>query len=63
MCGFERFVRLDEARTRDEGGAGLGLAVVAATVERLGGSVEMGDSPSGGARVTVRLPDATPSDP
>ena len=53
---FERFVRLDEARTRDAGGSGLGLAIVAEVVAAHGGSVVLGDSPLGGARATVRLP-------
>jgi signal transduction histidine kinase len=53
---FERFTRLEEARTRDRGGAGLGLAVVAETVRSLGGTVAVGDSPHGGARFTVTLP-------
>jgi signal transduction histidine kinase len=53
---FERFTRLDEARTRDEGGAGLGLAVVASIVDRSGGTVAVGDSDLGGARFTVVWP-------
>lgn len=53
---FERFARLDEARSRDHGGAGLGLAVVEHIVTRHGGSVTIGDAPLGGARVTLRLP-------
>ena len=53
---FERFVRLDQARTRDRGGAGLGLAVAAAVVSAHGGSIEVGERPSGGARFEVRLP-------
>lgn len=53
---FERFVRLDEARHRDGGGAGLGLAVVRSTVVKLGGTVSVLDSPFGGARFLVRLP-------
>lgn len=53
---FERFVRLDEARSRDQGGAGLGLAVVRSTVERSRGTVEVSDAPTGGARFEVRWP-------
>ncbi|MGA9278590.1 ATP-binding protein [Ilumatobacter sp.] len=50
---FERFVRLDDARTRDAGGAGLGLAVVRGIAERSGGTVRVDTSPLGGARFTV----------
>jgi signal transduction histidine kinase len=53
---FERFVRLDDARSRDAGGAGLGLAVVEAAVTASGGDVTIGDAPIGGARFTLRLP-------
>jgi signal transduction histidine kinase len=53
---FERFVRLDAARERDRGGAGLGLAVVATVVGGCGGSVEVDDSELGGARFTITLP-------
>lgn len=53
---FERFVRLDAARARDAGGSGLGLAIVAELVAAHGGTVVIGDSPLGGARVEVRLP-------
>jgi signal transduction histidine kinase len=55
---FDRFVRLDDARARDEGGSGLGLAIVRKIVDSIGGSVEIADSPSGGAQFTVRLPKA-----
>ncbi len=53
---FDRFVRLDEARDRERGGAGLGLAIVAEVVRTHGGEVEIGESPTGGARVMLRLP-------
>ncbi|HET8658167.1 MAG TPA: ATP-binding protein [Micromonosporaceae bacterium] len=53
---FERFVRLDEARTRTGGGSGLGLAIVAEIVGAHGGTAVAADAPLGGARMTVRLP-------
>lgn len=55
---FERFVRLDEARVRDDGGAGLGLAVVATVINAAGGTVGVDDSDLGGARFTASLPAA-----
>ena len=48
-----RFVRLDEGRARDGGGAGLGLAVAADVVAAHGGTLHIADSPLGGARVTL----------
>jgi signal transduction histidine kinase len=53
---FERFTRLDEARSRDDGGVGLGLAIVRALALRRGWTVEIADAPGGGARVTVAVP-------
>ena len=53
---FDRFVRLDDARDRDSGGAGLGLAIVREVVTTHGGSVSIADSLLGGARVAVSLP-------
>jgi signal transduction histidine kinase len=53
---FERFVRLDEARTRDTGGSGLGLAIVAEIAKAHGGTVRAGSSPEGWTRFTVDLP-------
>jgi signal transduction histidine kinase len=53
---FDRFVR-SGTRSRIEGGAGLGLAIVAASAEAMGGTVRAANGrPLGGARVTVRIP-------
>ncbi|MFI9027011.1 ATP-binding protein [Streptomyces sp. NPDC053560] len=49
---FERFVRLDDARSRDEGGAGLGLAIARDIAERHGGALEVRE----GAAFELRLP-------
>lgn len=56
---FDRFVRLDGARARDAGGSGLGLAIVAQLAAAHGGLVLVHESPLGGARLEVRLPDAS----
>lgn len=55
---FERFVRLDGARTRGRGGTGLGLAIVRAVALRHGGTARVEDRDDGtaGARLVVRLP-------
>ncbi|HLN16389.1 MAG TPA: HAMP domain-containing sensor histidine kinase [Acidimicrobiales bacterium] len=62
---FEPFFRTDTSRNRATGGAGLGLAIVAAIVEGHGGSVGVGERPGGGARFWVHLPrgPARPPDP
>ncbi|MCU1692896.1 MAG: cph1 3 [Frankiales bacterium] len=51
---FELFTRAPNAG--EVGGTGIGLATVARTVEALGGSVRLSDTPGGGLTVTVRLP-------
>jgi 8-oxo-dGTP diphosphatase len=58
---FERFHRVQEDRDRGTGGAGLGLALVAETVRRYGGTVRVGAAPDGGARFEVRWPVGRPS--
>ena len=50
---FERFVRLDEARDRDQGGSGLGLAIVRELVRRHGGNVTATRAPDGWCRFLV----------
>jgi len=59
---FDRFARLDEARTTDRGGAGLGLAIVASVAAAHGGGAEAGDSHLGGARLSMWLPLRGPKD-
>lgn len=53
---FERFTRLDDARTRSTGGYGLGLAIVADVAGAHGGTATVADAPLGGARVVLTLP-------
>jgi signal transduction histidine kinase len=53
---FERFTRLDEARDRAHGGAGLGLAIARDITHHLRGAIEVERSPLGGARFIVTFP-------
>ncbi|KPI29693.1 sensor histidine kinase [Streptomyces sp. NPDC054962] len=53
---FERFVRLDDARGRDDGGAGLGLAIARDVAVRHGGTLTVRRTPTGGALFELRLP-------
>lgn len=55
---FQPFVRLDAARARDTGGAGLGLAIARSIVTGHGGSIDVRTSPGAGSTFTVRLPRA-----
>jgi two-component system OmpR family sensor kinase len=55
---FERFYRADASRSRESGGAGLGLSIVAAVAEAHGGSVAYEAPDGGGARFIVRIPRA-----
>ena len=58
---FERFYRADPSRTRDAGGAGLGLAIVAAIAGAHGGRVHAEDVEGGGACFRVELPLLAPA--
>jgi len=53
---FERFYRADTSRTRASGGSGLGLSIVAALVAAHGGTVDVDETPGGGATFRVTLP-------
>ncbi len=53
---FQRFYRVDKARSRAAGGTGLGLSIVQDTMEKRGGTVEAANRPGGGAVFTARWP-------
>ena len=55
---FDRFWRGDAARTREKGGAGLGLAIARGLVQAQGGRIWAEDRPGGGARISFTLPAA-----
>ncbi len=61
---FDRFVRLDEDRSRQSGGTGLGLSVVRTIIEAHHGTITVEDDPQlGGASITVTLPAPIPDEP
>ena len=53
---FEPFVRLEESRSRDTGGIGLGLAIARSIVRGHGGDITLENRPEGGLRLRVQLP-------
>jgi signal transduction histidine kinase len=57
---FERFYRVDRARSRDRGGTGLGLAIVKHVAELHGGTVQLESELGRGSIFTARVPAVTP---
>jgi two-component system, OmpR family, phosphate regulon sensor histidine kinase PhoR len=53
---FERFYRVDKARTRDSGGTGLGLSIVKHAIESQGGTINVTSRLGAGSTFTIRLP-------
>jgi two-component system OmpR family sensor kinase len=53
---FERFYRADSSRSRHQGGSGLGLSIVDATVRALGGRTTLTTAPGAGTTVRIELP-------
>ena len=53
---FERFFRVDKARSRKTGGSGLGLSIVKSMVEKNGGSISVESTPQKGSVFTVLFP-------
>ncbi|GAA1837852.1 sensor histidine kinase [Agromyces salentinus] len=53
---FERFFRVDQARSRNTGGSGLGLSIVKHTVQNHGGDVRVWSQPGRGSTFMIRLP-------
>jgi two-component system sensor histidine kinase SenX3 len=56
---FERFYRIDPARSRHTGGTGLGLSIVKHIVQNHGGDVRLWSQPGYGSTFTIRLPEAS----
>lgn len=53
---FERFFRIDQARSRSTGGTGLGLSIVKHVVQNHGGEIRVWSQPGRGSTFTIRLP-------
>ena len=55
---FERFARLDNSRSRETGGVGLGLSIVKEILRVHGGSISLRNNPAGGLVATIEIPGA-----
>lgn len=56
---FDRFYRIDKSRSRDDGGAGLGLAIAKLSIEQLGGRIELESELGKGSRFLIIIPAQT----
>ena len=56
---FERFYRVDKARTREMGGTGLGLSIAKEILDKNGGSIDIKSKPKEGTEVVIRVPTKT----
>lgn len=56
---FERFYRIDQARSRRTGGSGLGLSIVKHVVQNHGGDIRVWSQLGNGSTFTIRLPEAS----